>query len=148
MADPTRAQPGEDPDHDLDAQWADLTARLGELQLPEADETDEPAPAAESYLPRPLGPRDYEPDDDEADLVDGFVPPEPQPLHGARPALVLGWAVLLAGLGVLLISVIAWRSAPGIVLLAAGGCVLAGTALLLWQLPSHRQEDGDDGAVV
>ncbi len=34
------------------------------------------------------------------------------------------------------------------VLLAAGGCVLAGTAMLLWQLPSHRHDDGDDGAVV
>ncbi len=147
MADPTRARPGEDPDGDLDAQWADLTARLGELRMPEPAAAEDPIPAAGDHLPRPLGPRDYE-RDDEAGTVDAFVPPEPSPLHGARPALVLGWGVLLGGLGVLLISVIAWRDAPGVVLLGAGGCVLAGTALLLWQLPSHREDNGDDGAVV
>ncbi|WP_324650952.1 hypothetical protein [Georgenia sp. H159] len=159
MAGPTRgaADSGNPPDDDFDAQWADLTSRLGELRLPPAqDDADSPAPgpAPEVAAPSP-GPRDYTPtaeteDDDPArDVVDGFVQPDPDPLSRAEPVVVLGWAGVLGGLTLMVVCVLAWRGAPGIVWLAAVAALAVGIGLLLWRMPARRDaDDYDDGAVV
>lgn len=160
MADPSRERRDGDPEDDLDAQWADLTRRLGELRLPSdilpdeqedaegAQATAPPAGLSPQHVERPLGPRDYSPDPAGADLVDGFIPPDPDPLRDARPAVVLGWALTFAGLAALVLIVAIWRQAPGVVLLGAAGCIISGVALLLYQLPSERGDDPDDGAQV
>lgn len=158
MAGPTRgaAGGGDARDDDLDAQWAELTARLGELSLP-PDLPEAPQPRArEPYAVPAAGPRDYSPGpqtedepDPGRDLVDGFTPPDPDPLRDAEPVLVLGWAAVLSGLATMLVLVLAWREAPGVAWLAAAASLAVGTGLLLWQMPSRRDaDDHDDGAVV
>ncbi len=159
MAGPTRgaADSSNTPDDDLDAQWADLTARLGELRLPPEDDPEpepEPQPAPS---PRAPGPRDYSPepesddedDDPGRDLVDGFVQPDPDPLSRAEPVLVLGWLGVLGGLALMIVCVLVWRGAPGVVWLAAVAALAAGAGVLLWRMPARRDlDDYDDGAVV
>lgn len=158
MAGPTRgtAGGGDARDDDLDAQWADLTARLGDLSLPsDLPDIPEPAPREPTVAPA-LGPRDYAPggatqdeEDPGRDLVDGFTPPEPQPLENAEPVLVLGWVGVLAGLATMLVCVLAWRSAPGLIWLVAAAALAVGAGLLLWRLPARRDaDDYDDGAVI
>lgn len=159
MAGPTRgaADSGNVPDDDFDAQWADLTSRLGDLRLPPAEEKADSSAAEPAHegAPPALGPRDYTPtteteDDDPArDVVDGFVQPDPDPLSRAEPVVVLGWAGVLAGLALMIVCVLAWRGAPGVVWLAAVGALAVGIGLLLWRMPARRDtDDYDDGAVV
>ncbi len=158
MAGPTREPGGHVPDDDLDAKWAELTARLGELRLPAAEDDDaqsageEPAPRTAPPAP---GPRDYSPaaetdDDDPArDVVDGFVEPDPDPLSRAEPVLVVGWVGVLGGLALMIVCVLAWRGAPGMVWLVAVAALATGIGLLLWRMPARREaDDYDDGAVV
>lgn len=155
MAGPTREPGGNVPDDDLDAKWAELTARLGELRLPPARE--DPAPSSSSPPPDPAvpGPRDYstapETDDDDParDVVDGFQAPDPDPFTRAEPVLVLAWVGVLGGIAVMLLCVLAWRAAPGVVWLLAVAALAIGTGLLLWRMPARRDtDDYDDGAVV
>jgi len=163
MAGPTRgaAEGGNVPDDDLDAKWAELTARLGELRLPPDDDEEAPPEAAPApppaVLPAAPGPRDYSPapetddeDDDPArDLVDGFVDPDPDPLSRAEPVVVLGWGGALGGLALMVACVLLWRDAPGLVWLAAVGALATGIGLLLWRMPARRDaDDHGDGAVV
>ncbi|PYG02006.1 hypothetical protein SAMN05216184_101471 [Georgenia satyanarayanai] len=157
MAGPTRGAADGDhvPDDDLDAQWAALTARLGELRLPAEEELEpQPEPRPPAAAPAP-GPRDYSPaaeteDDDRArDVVDGFVAPDPEPLSRSEPLLVVAWGGVLGGLAVMLLCVLLWRSAPGLVWLVAAGALAVGVGLLLWRMPARRDtDDYDDGAVV
>lgn len=159
MAGPTweGADRGDSRDDDLDAQWAELTARLGELRLP-PELPPEPPPADEPRAHHPLapGPRDYSPGpvtedepDPGRDLVDGFQPPDPDPLDQAEPVLVVGWLAVLIGLAVILVCVLAWRTAPGAVWLASSAAVAVGIGVLLWRMPARRDSDDDgDGAVV
>lgn len=157
MAGPTRGANGDEPSQDdLDARWAELTARLGELRLPPQDEMPAEPPRSEpAHRPLPPGPRDYTPEpetDDEdpaRDLVDGFVAPEPEPLRDAQPVVVLGWAGVLLGLAVMVLCVLIWRDAPGLVWLSAAASLAVGIGILLWRLPARREpDDYDDGAVV
>ncbi|HLV05139.1 hypothetical protein [uncultured Georgenia sp.] len=165
MAGPTRgaAEGGNVPDDDLDAKWAELTARLGELRLPPDDDEEDDAAATSAAQPPPAsftpapGPRDYSPapetddeDDDPArDLVDGFVAPDPDPLARAEPVVVLGWVSALGGIALMVVCVLLWRGAPGLVWLAAAGALAIGLGLLLWRMPARRDvDDHDDGAVV
>lgn len=192
MAGPTR-----DGEHDssdsLDdatvaARWAELTASLGELDLPAttdpprdlprgptpdggpgATQADGPGntvgwpddgtadavgridaaggattgPAGELPLP---GPRDYlAPEDGE----EGYVPPEPEPLTHADPALTLGWVAAVGAVVVGIVLAVAWRPLPTSVLTALGLTMLAGVALLLWRMPDGSDhDDRSDGAVV
>ncbi len=159
MAGPTweGADRGDSRDDDLDAQWAELTARLGELRLPpELPSTPPPADEPRTHHPLTPGPRDYSPGpatedepDPGRDLVDGFQPPDPDPLDQAEPVLVLGWLAVLVGLAVILVCVLAWRAAPGAVWLASSAAVAVGIGVLLWRMPARRDpDDYDDGAVV
>ncbi|MEE6295484.1 hypothetical protein [Georgenia wangjunii] len=166
MAGPTRdggtdGGAAEDPrEDDIAAQWADLTARLGELHLPPAPgEEDDPPAVPAAYTPPVPGPRDFSPrepgpddeDDDDPgrDLVDGFQQPDPEPLSGAHPVVALGWSAVAASIVVMVLCAVVWRSAPGLVWVVSGAALLGGSALLLWQMPAGRDaDDYDDGAVV
>ncbi|MEE6281189.1 hypothetical protein [Georgenia sunbinii] len=158
MAGPIRDSDGDESSHDdFEARWAELTERLGELRLPpEADVPPGPPPAEQAPRgPAPVGPRDFSPapesedDDPDRDVVDGFVAPEPEPLRDAQPIVVVGWLAVLAGLAAMMLCVLAWRTAPGLVWLTAAGSLAVGIGILLWRLPSHREpDDYDDGAVV
>lgn len=157
MAGPTRGAADGDhvPDDDLDAQWAELTARLGDLRLPPEEElAPDPEPLPPAAPPAP-GPRDYSPsaeteDDDRArDVVDGFTEPDPEPLSRSEPVLVVAWGGVLGGLAVMVLCVLLWRSAPGVVWLVAVGALAVGVGLLLWRMPARKDtDDYGDGAVV
>jgi len=82
-----------------------------------------------------------------AGLDDRFVPPEPQPL----PRDVLGWAAWIAVIGAplfLLVVALVWREVPALVTAATAVVFVAGFATLVVRLPSSRDDDSDDGAVV
>lgn len=158
MAGPTRDgehEPGESlDDAAVAARWAELTASLGELHMPGPDTADGPLPlAAPAPAPPPPGPRDYSPgpegddEDDPASGIDGFVPPEPEPLTHADPALTLGWVATVGSVLVGIVLAVVWHPLPGGVLGGLGLVLLAGVVLLLWRMPDRR-DDHSDGAVV
>lgn len=152
MAGPTR----DESEPDFDAEWNDITRRLGELRPPpepEEPRADEAEPAAPR--PRPPGPRDFALDeldvtsDDEADEDSpGFEPAEPERLMAGNPTVVLGWVALLGGLALFVTCAVLWRGAPGAVWIASVAVSLTGAGILLWQLPSGREDRDDDGAVL
>ncbi|WP_127127526.1 hypothetical protein [Georgenia sp. SYP-B2076] len=156
MAGPTgdgEHNPGESLDDDaVAARWAELTSSLGELRMPASDDAAGVPQAAAAPTPPP-GPRDYssepldEDDDDPGAGIDGFVPPEPEPLTHADPALTLGWVATVGSVLVGIVLAVVWHPLPSGVLGGLGLILLAGVALLLWRMPDHR-DDHSDGAVV
>ncbi|WP_146339222.1 DUF2207 domain-containing protein [Nesterenkonia sp. NBAIMH1] len=93
---------------------------------------------------RPKGPRNFGPAEDE----DDFVPPNPKnPLASSRPAIVLGWGMVIIGI-IALVSVpfipIDWPSllapwiVPGLIAL-----VIIGLIVLFLQMPSKRSGSGN-----
>lgn len=76
-----------------------------------------------------------------------YVPPEPPPLPRGDLISRLAWAGALGGPLFLLIAVIAWRTAPQILLMLAIVAFVAGFVTLIARMPQHRDDDGD-GAVV
>jgi hypothetical protein len=87
----------------------------------------------------------------EVDAAEHFRPPDPGPVLGGDPLLTMAW-LAVAGMPLLwLVTVVAWRDAPPVVLRASGLVFVLGLAVLLWRMP-HRREDradpDDDGAVV
>ncbi|MFH5823018.1 hypothetical protein [Georgenia sp. AZ-5] len=175
MPGPTR-DGEQDPHESLDdatvaARWAELTAELGELQVPaddggtrlgrsgpDAAAAASPTPAGEAApelragpsgpaAPVPLpGPRDYSPAEDDED--EGYVPPEPEPLTHADPALTLGWVLAVGSVLLGFVLAVVWRPLPDGVLGGLGAALVGGVALLLWRMPARRDDDRDDGAVV
>lgn len=77
-----------------------------------------------------------------------YVPPEPPPLPRGDLISRLAWAGALGGPLFLLIAVIAWRSAPQILLMLAIVAFVAGFVTLIARMPQHRDDDDGDGAVV
>ncbi|WP_427017156.1 hypothetical protein ACQCSX_00320 [Pseudarthrobacter sp. P1] len=106
-----------------------------------------PGPAgfarAEHLLPPP-GPRDYEAEDDDGE----FVPEDPPSLANAEPALVLAWIGTAGGPIALLLTALLWRTAPLTVVVGIIVAFVACAGYLVYRLPGHRDDDGDDGAVV
>ncbi|HEY8717883.1 hypothetical protein [Pengzhenrongella sp.] len=153
--------------------WAEIVARLGELDV--TADPDDVGPAATNPRPAPEQPvvpavagppvdreppheltgRNWEGTDQidaaEAEIDDRehFVPPDPGPIFGGDPLLTMAW-IGAAGIPIaLLILVIVWRGAPNVVLQGAGIIFVLCTVLLIWRLPHHRDESDDDpGAVV
>lgn len=163
MAGPTRdgVPDGEEPldDATVAARWAELTADLGELRVPSEDElSPSTAVPPEPLGARPVpaaGPRDYEPaperedDDDPSSGIDGFVPPEPEPLTHADPALTLGWVATIGSLVVGLLLFVLDPSVPSWVTVVLAVALLGGVGLLLWRMPARPEDRGPgDGAVV
>lgn len=178
-------EPPEDPD--LDAQWQDIVARLGDLEPgadgsgptrpstghgPGADPAPEDptprSPREEGQTPRRRkddvpgphtvrppdpgvpGPRNWAPDPDVEEAEDHFVPPDPGPVLGGDPLLVMAWVAVLAAPLLVLVAVVAWPTMPTWLLEVAGVGFLAGVGLLLWRMPHRREPDDEDdnGAVV
>lgn len=125
---------------DIDAAFAGITAELGPSGL-----------TPEAIVPGPEGgttqggPRDYA----VADVEEGFVPPEPEPLDTSDTFLVSGWLALGGGLLSLLLLVVLWPGVPRPALAVAALIAVGGAAILTWRMPRHsRHDDDDNGAVV
>ena len=120
--------------------------------LPDSARTVRPArplpPAPREDVPH-VPPAREEIDEDLAlaGLEDRFVPPEPQPL----PRDLVGWGAWIAVIGAplfLLVVALAWRAVPALVTAATAVVFVGGFATLVVRLPSSRDDDSDDGAVV
>ncbi|HLS03901.1 MAG TPA: hypothetical protein VK030_03985 [Actinomycetales bacterium] len=87
--------------------------------------------------------------DEEDEVEDAFVPPDPGPIMDGDPLLTLAWIGAVGGPFILFILALFWRSAPSLLFWIAGALALAGLAILVWRMPHTRDpEDFDDGARV
>ncbi|WP_141365562.1 hypothetical protein [Glutamicibacter uratoxydans] len=93
------------------------------------------------------GPRDYQPQDDQEDGGEQFIPEEPPALGSGNPLVNLAWTAAVGGPVGLLLCVILFRSAPTFVYIGLAIAAVLGTAYLLLRLPTER-DPGDDGARV
>lgn len=91
----------------------------------------------------PSGPRDYDVDPDDGE----FVPEEPPSLAGTDPLTMLAWLAAVGGPVALLLSVMFWRSAPLLAIVAIVAAFVLGTVYLIMKLPQEKDEN-DDGARV
>jgi hypothetical protein len=80
--------------------------------------------------------------------LEEFVPPDPGPLPRGDLLSRTAWAGVIGGPLFLLIAVIAWRTAPQLLELAAIVAFVGGFVILVSRMPKHRDDDDDDGAVV
>jgi hypothetical protein len=150
---PRDAGRGELEDAEVEAEWEDIVARLGELEAPEGPAADARGTDA---VRRPAGPRDW-PATAEVEALEEaeshFTPPEPPPVLSSRdPLLVVAWAgavgvPLLAVLALLVRAFVplptpAWLGGVGVAVFVAS------VAVLLWRMPQHRDPDDGPGAVV
>lgn len=91
----------------------------------------------------PLGPRDFEVDDDDG----AFVPEEPPSLVGTDPLTMLAWIGAVGGPLALLFTAMFWRSAPLLAILGIVVAFAASVVYLIMRLPHEKNED-DDGARI
>jgi hypothetical protein len=115
-----------------------------ELAEPEAVPVVEPAPAPATPPRR----RAEDAAGEEAEDAERYVPPEPPPLPHGDLISVLAWVGALGGPVFLLVAVIGWKTAPQYLLMIAIVAFVAGFVTLVARMPQHRDDDGDDGAVV
>lgn len=113
----------------------------------------EVAPWVQGAAPgRPRGPRDWPvtPEQEAAEDADShFVPPEPPHLLGRDPLANLAWGVVALAPLLAIVLLVAVHPFPRLVGELAGVAFLAAVAVLVWRMPSRRDEDDDDtGAVV
>lgn len=94
------------------------------------------------------GPRDYAASHDDEDDDGGFVPEDLPSLRNSEPAIVLSWIGAAGAPLFLVFSTIFWRGVPMPLILGAVAAFVAGVGYLLYRLPSHRDHDDGDGAVV
>lgn len=163
MGSPPGDRPTDGGGEDLDAQWAELTARIGPLEAPDDDNvgegfSDRDGDDAGVAIPGiddrentelnvvSTGPRDYGLAFDQQDT--GFVPPDPGPVITGASRHPLAWAGALGGPLAILAMLIVWPTAPPLAYFAAFGLTVAGLATLWWRLPHRKPDDGNDGAVV
>jgi hypothetical protein len=85
--------------------------------------------------------------EDDIGKADEFVPPDPPPLPRGDLISRLAWAGVVIGPIFMLIAVLAWRTAPKMLVLIALGAFVAGFVTLVARMPNHRDDDGD-GAIV
>ncbi|MCT9871708.1 hypothetical protein [Paenarthrobacter aurescens] len=108
---------------------------------PAADVTA--VPAGDEETGRPLGPRDFEVDDED----DAFVPEDPPSLAGTEPLTMLAWVGAVGGPVALLFTAMFWRSAPLVAILGIVAAFVASVVFLIMRLPQEKNED-DDGARI
>ncbi|MFP5335294.1 MAG: hypothetical protein ACLGIV_08275 [Actinomycetes bacterium] len=151
---------------DVEAAWADIVARwdAGESEAgswPASenadDRPDDVGPAVEDDVAEDWGrvPSHVggdrvreaaavaEPDDDER-----FVPPEPPPLPRGDLFTTLAWVGVLGSPLFFLLTALFWRSVPQVLILGGIAAFVGGFATLVVRMPSRRDPDDDDGAVV
>lgn len=141
----TRSGPapgGSEPERDWDGEWQALAAGLGSPQTePEARRRfvmgDRPAFGAGS------GPRDYIPEPED----DSWEPPPVPPATGDRRAR-LAWAGILGGPLMMLLALIAFRTAPTWYIWVSIALFVAGCVYGFRLLPQRRRDPDDDGAEV
>ncbi|GAA3626165.1 hypothetical protein GCM10022223_49260 [Kineosporia mesophila] len=118
---------------------------LGNREVRDLGPLDEYDPDEMPEELRGAGPRDFSPTPEPEHR---FEPPEPPPLPKGDLLSRLAWAAVIGGPLFLLISVVAWRSAPQMYVLVSLACFAGGFVTLVARMPKHRDDDGDDGAVV
>ncbi|GLY32865.1 hypothetical protein [Kineosporia sp. NBRC 101731] len=119
---------------------------IGQREVRDLGPLDEFDPDEMPEELRGAGPRDFSPT---AEPEHRFEPPEPPPLPKGDLLSRLAWAAVIGGPLFLLISVLAWHSAaPQLYVLIALACFAGGFVTLVARMPKHRDDDGDDGAVV
>jgi hypothetical protein len=163
---PTAASSEPLADADVEARWAEIIDRLGEVDAPDdvPRAHDEGAAGPRLVVPvtpepeeRPAGPRDW-PTTPEIEALEEdeshFTPPEPEPVLSHDPLLTLAWALavgvpVLTVLGVIVRSLVPTLAIPSWLGPLAGALFMAGVAVLVWRMPHRRDpEDTDPGAVV
>ncbi len=95
----------------------------------------------------PSGPRDFAAEDSWPD-GDEFVPEDPPLLSSVEPALMLAWTGAVGGPIVLLLTALFWRGAPLTAIIAMIAVFVVSAAYLMFRLPTERDDDGDNGAVL
>lgn len=95
------------------------------------------------------GTSQYDEAEDDVDAQEGFVPPDPGPVLGGDPLLTMAWFAAVGVPMLLLVVLVAWRSAPAALIQAACVVFVLGVAVLVWRMPTRRDAAADDdGAVV
>ena len=147
-------------DADVEASWAEMTARLGPLwsadeaqtpasfesAIPDATAPTPPAPAPAPQVEGTVGgPRDYsvEEDDDE-----GYVPPEPEPIDASDPISTMAWAAAVGGPLLTIVCLVLWSDAPRALYIGTLVASVLGWVTLMWRMPRDRSGSDGDGAVV
>lgn len=110
----------------------------------------------EQTPPRAASGRDWDATEqiDEAerqvDETEHFRPRDPGPVLGGDPLLTMAWLAVGGMPLVWLVVLVAWRSAPAVVMQASVVVFVLGLLVLLWRMPHRRDEEHDDsdGAVV
>lgn len=155
-----------------DAAWQEIVAELSDLSTdrardltappategggfdfpvaPWVDAASDPAPEP---VPRvqPSGHRSWVVGDEAQALQDAegeFVPPDPDFELSADRLRNLGWFAVVAAPVLALLALVLWRDAPTTVYVALVGVFLAGAALLVWRMPTDRDEDSHGGGAV
>lgn len=139
----------------------DLTAspatEAGGFDFPVAPWVDQPSDEPEPQGPaaprvHPSGHRSWVVSDEAqaAREAEGdFVPPDPDFELSADRLRNLGWFAVVAAPVLAVLAIVLWRDAPTSAYVTLVGMFLAGAALLVWRMPTHRDDDsGDGGAVV
>jgi hypothetical protein len=156
---------------DVESQWADIVARLGDVDvsadsgarpgaspggpdLPErrrrTDEAADPLPGRTIRPARSADdPRSWLPDPVLEEAENHFEPPDPGPVLGGDPLLTMAWVVVVGVPVLLIVVVVLGRDVPGVLLAAAGALLAAAVGLLLWRMPHGDDDDRTGpGAVV
>ncbi|CAM3260712.1 hypothetical protein OCAE111667_00120 [Occultella aeris] len=163
-------------DADVEASWAEITARLGPLgeglteQAADLERLNRSAEPGLAGAADDAGDAGDEPDDDLDDDPDrteatsavgpgprdygvdeteddhGYVPPEPEPLDTSDPLVTMAWIGAIGGPVATVLALILWAGAPQLFYVGALVCSLIGWGILLWRMPKDPSDD--DGAVV
>jgi hypothetical protein len=123
---PRNEEQGTSPEpEDVDRRWEEIVSQL----------RDAPDPRSWTPEPRP-------------EEEDHFVPPDPGPVLGGDPLLTMAWVAVLGVPLLFLLSLAIRPGLPTVVLQTAGALFIAGLGVLIWRMPSRRDEDEGPGAVV
>lgn len=159
--------------HQTDAAWQEIVAELSDLSTDSGDDltappategggfdfpvapwVDQPPGSTPPATPRvePSGARSWVVSDEARALQDAegaFVPPDPAFELGADRLRNLGWFAVVAAPLLALLALVIWREAPSTVYMALVGVFLAGAGLLVWRMPTDRDDDSHgSGAIV